>query len=314
MLASIAFIIGTTLMYSTPLLYTALGGTISENSGVINLGLEGMMTMGAFMGAAIGFLAGNAWIGMLAAGIAGLSLALLHGLACITFKADQTVAGIAMNFVGPGLALFLSRMMFKGTTETPPLSLDAKIPRPLNGLFPQDSFFDIVLNQYWTVFIAFALVGVMWFLLYRTRLGLRVRACGEHPRAADTMGINVALVQYTAVGLSGLLAGFGGAAMSVAVVANFRPTLISGQGFIALAAMIFGKWKPQGAMWACLLFGAAQGLVIFLGRSDIHAALPIPSELLNMIPFVLTLIILVTFVGKAVAPTADGVAYDKEKE
>jgi general nucleoside transport system permease protein len=314
MLLSIAFIIGTTLMYSTPLLFTALGGTISENSGVINLGLEGMMTMGAFMGAAIGFLAGNAWIGFLAAGFAGLLLALLHGVACITFKADQTVAGIAMNFIGPGLALFLSRMMFKGTTETPPLSLDAKIPRPLNGLLPQDSFFEIVLNQYWTVFIAFALVGVMWFLLYRTRLGLRVRACGEHPRAADTMGINVALVQYTAVCLSGVLAGFGGAALSVAVVANFRPTLISGQGFIALAAMIFGKWKPQGAMWACLLFGAAQGLVIFLGRSDIHAALPIPSEILSMVPFVLTLIILVTFVGKAVAPTADGVPYDKETE
>ncbi|HEY9595194.1 MAG TPA: ABC transporter permease [Spirochaetia bacterium] len=314
MLDSIAFIIGTTLMYSTPLLYTALGGTISENSGVINLGLEGMMTMGAFIGAAVGFLAGSAWIGFFAAGIAGLLLALLHGLACIVFKADQTVAGIAMNFVGPGLALFLSRMIFKGTTETPPLSLDTKIPRPLNGVFPQDSFFDIVFNQYWTVFIAFALVYVMWFLLYRTQLGLRVRACGEHPRAADTMGINVALVQFIAVGMSGLLAGFGGAAMSVAVVANFRPTLISGQGFIALAAMIFGKWMPQGAMWACLLFGAAQGLVIFLGRSDIHAVLPIPSEILSMIPFVLTLIILVTFVGRAVAPTSDGIPYDKESE
>jgi len=141
-----------------------------------------------------------------------------------------------------------------------------------------------------------------------------VRACGEHPRAADTLGINVALVQFTAVSISGLLAGFGGAAMSVAVVANFRPTLISGQGFIALAAMIFGKWKPQGAMWACLLFGGAQGLVIFLGRSDIQAVLPIPSEILSMIPFVLTLIILVTFVGKAVAPTADGIPYDKETE
>jgi len=314
MFTSVAFIIGTTLMYSTPLIFTALGGTISENSGVINLGLEGMMTMGAFMGAAIGYLSGNAWIGFIAAGLAGMALSLLHGLACITFKANQTVAGIAMNFIGPGLALFLSRILFKGGTETPPLSLDAKIPRPLNGLFPQNSFLDNVLNQYWTVFIAFALVFVVWFLLYRTRLGLRVRACGEHPRAADTLGINVALVQFTAVSISGLLAGFGGAAMSVAVVANFRPTLISGQGFIALAAMIFGKWKPQGAMWACLLFGGAQGLVIFLGRSDIQAVLPIPSEILSMIPFVLTLIILVTFVGKAVAPTADGIPYDKETE
>jgi general nucleoside transport system permease protein len=313
MLLSIGFILGTTLMYGTPLLFTALGGTISENSGVINLGLEGMMTMGAFMGAAIGYLSGNAWVGFLAAGMAGMVLALMHAVACITLKADQTVAGIAMNFIGPGLALFLSRMMFKGATDTPPLSLDRKIPRPLNGLFPENSFLDAVLNQYWTVFIAFILVFAVWFLLYHTKLGLRIRACGEHPRAADTLGINVARVQYAAVCMSGMFAGFGGAAMSIAVVANFRNTLISGQGFIALAAMIFGKWKPQGAMWACLLFGAAQGLVIFLGRSDIQATLPIPSEILSMIPFVLTLIILVSFVGRAVAPTADGVPYDKEE-
>jgi general nucleoside transport system permease protein len=314
MFDSVAFIIGTTLMYSTPLLFTALGGTISENSGVINLGLEGMMTMGAFIGAAIGYLAGDAWIGFMAAGFAGALLALMHGVACITFKADQTVAGIAMNFIGPGLALFISRIIFKGATDTPNLSLDDKIPRPLNGVFPENSFLDIVLNQYWTVYIAFALVFVMWFLLYRTRLGLRIRACGEHPRAADTLGINVARIQFTAVLLSGFLAGLGGAAMSVAVVAKFRPTLISGQGFIALAAMIFGKWKPQGAMWACLLFGAAQGLVIFLGKADIQAVLPIANEVLSMIPFILTLIILVTFVGKAVAPAADGVPYDKESE
>jgi general nucleoside transport system permease protein len=313
MLLSIGFILGTTLMYCTPLLFTALGGTLSENSGVVNLGLEGMMTMGAFMGAAVGYLAGSAWIGFLAAGAAGLVLALMHAVACVTLKADQTVAGIAMNFIGPGLALFLSRMMFHGTTDTPPLSLDKKIPRPLNGLFPENSFLDAVLNQYWTVFIAFFLVLVVWFLLYRTRLGLRIRACGEHPRAADTLGINVDRIQYAAVCLSGVMAGFGGASMSVAVVANFRTTLISGQGFIALAAMIFGKWKPQGAMWACLLFGAAQGLVIFLGRSDIQAALPIPSEILSMIPFILTLVILVSFVGRAVAPTADGVPYDKEE-
>jgi general nucleoside transport system permease protein len=314
MFDSIAFILGTTLMYSTPLIFTALGGTISENAGVTNLGLEGMMTIGAFVGAAVGFIAGNPWIGFLAAGIAGGVLALFHALASVTFKADQVVSGIAINFIGPGLALFLSRVLFKGSTDTPPLSLDKKIPRPLNGLFPDNSFLDSVLNQYWTVYIAFFLVFAVWFLLYHTRFGLRLRACGEHPRAADTLGINVGLVQYVAVCLSGLLAGFGGAAMSVAVVANFRPALISGQGFIAIAAMIFGKWKPQGAMWACLLFGAAQGLVIFLGRSDIQSVIPIPSEILSMIPFILTLIILITFVGKAVAPSADGIPYDKESE
>ncbi|EOC99613.1 ABC transporter permease [Caldisalinibacter kiritimatiensis] len=307
MLNSLAFIIGTTLMYSTPLIYTALGGVVSENSGVVNIGLEGMMTIGAFIGATVGYYSGNPWLAFLAAGIAGGVLALLHAVASVTFAADQVVSGIAINFLGAGISLFLSRMFFSGSVMTKPISLDHKMPRPFNNMFAENSFFDLVLNQYATVYLAFILVLVLWYVLYKTKLGLRIRAVGEHPRAADTLGIDVFKIRYLAVILSGVFAGFGGAAMSLAIVSNFRPTLISGHGFIALAAMIFGKWRPQGAMWACLLFGAAQGIAVYLGSTGIQ----IPTQLLSMLPYVLTLLILMGFVGKATAPAADGVPYEK---
>ncbi|GBF11307.1 ABC transporter permease [Tepidibacillus infernus] len=309
MLDSLAFIIGTTLMYATPLIYTALGGVISENSGVVNIGLEGMMTIGAFTGATVGYFSGDPWIGFLSAGIAGGVLALFHAIASVTFAADQVVSGIAINFLGPGLALFLSRLFFDGATMTKPIPLTNKIPRPFDGVFPQNSFLDLVFNQYATVYLAFFLVLVIWYTLYKTKLGLRIRAVGEHPKAADTLGVNIYRIRYLAVIMSGVFAGFGGAAMSIAVVSNFRPTLISGQGFIALAAMIFGKWKPQGAMWASLLFGAAQGLIVYLGGTGIQ----ISSQILAMLPYVLTLIILMGFVGRAVAPAADGIPYEKDQ-
>ncbi|RKD29109.1 sugar ABC transporter permease [Thermohalobacter berrensis] len=307
-LESLAFILGTTLMYSAPLIYTALGGVISENSGVVNIGLEGMMTIGAFFGATVGYYSGNPWLGFLVGGLAGGALALLHAIASVTFAADQVVSGIAINFLGPGLALFLSRMFFDGATMTRPIDLEDKIPRSLDKILTKGTFIEKVFNQYDTVYLAFILVAIIWFILYKTKLGLRIRAVGEHPKAADTLGINVYNIRYLCVFLSGVFAGFGGAAMSLAVVSNFRPTLISGQGFIALAAMIFGKWKPQGAMLACLLFGAAQGLVVFLGGTEFQ----VPSEILAMIPYVLTLIILMGFVGRATPPAADGVPYEKD--
>lgn len=310
MLNDIGFILGTSLMYAAPLMYTALGGVISENSGVVNIGLEGMMTMGAFIGATVGYYTNNPWLAFLAAGLSGGVLALLHAIACVTFAADQVVTGTAINFLGPGLALFLSRIFFNGATMTMPIDLDHKMPRPLNNVFPEMSFWDLVFNQYATVYLAFLLVFIVWLLLYKTRLGLRIRAVGEHPRAADTLGVNVFKIKYLAVILSGIFAGFGGAAMSTAIVANFRQTLISGQGFIALAAMIFGKWTPQGSMWACLLFGAAQGLVVYLGGTSIK----ISSHILAMIPYILTLIILMTFVGKANGPAQNGVPYEKNQE
>ncbi|MBZ2174185.1 ABC transporter permease [Schnuerera sp. xch1] len=307
-------------MYSAPLLYTSLGGVLSENSGVVNIGLEGMMTIGAFAGAAVAYFTQNPWIGFVAAAIAGGLLALLHAVACVTFTADHVVSGIAINFIGPGLALFLTKIFFDGAAMTIPLDLDHKIPRPLNGFFSSISVsndilkeivgtLDSIFNQYATVYIAFILVFVIWFVLYKTKIGLRIRSVGEHPRAADTLGINVYAVKYLAVILSGVLAGLGGAAMSIAVVSNFRAALISGQGFIALAAMIFGKWRPQGAMWGCLLFGAAQGLSIYLGGTT----LGISSQLLAMLPYIITLIVLMLFVGESNGPAANGQPYEKNQ-
>lgn len=310
MLDNLGFIIGTSLMYATPLIYTALGGTISENSGVVNLGLEGMMAIGAFTAATVGYFSGNPWLGFLAGGMAGGLLALLHAIASISFAADQIISGVAINFLGPGLALFLSRIFFENATTTKTLSLDDKIQRPLNGIFEQGSFMDSVFNQYATVYLAILLVLVVWFVLYKTKLGLRVRACGEHPKAADTLGINVYKIRYFAVIVSGIFAGLGGASMSIAIVSRFSPSLISGQGFIALAAMIFGKWKPQGAMWASLFFGAATGVSIFIGSTGVQVS----SHILSMIPYVLTLVVLMGFVGKSSAPAADGIPYIKGGE
>ena len=303
----VGIIIGISLMYAAPLMFTSLGGVMSENAGVVNIGLEGMMTIGAFVGAAVAYFTRDPWIGFIAAGLAGGGLAILHAVACVTFAADHVVSGIAMNFIGPGLALFLCKVFFDGAAMTIPLDLDHKIPRPLNGILTPDSFLNSVLNQYATVYIAFLLVFIVWFLLYKTKIGLRIRSVGEHPRAADTLGVNVYKMKYLAVILSGVFAGFGGAALSIAVVSNYRASLISGQGFIALAAMIFGNWKPQGAMWGCLLFGAAQGLVVYLGGTS----LKVSSQILAMIPYIITLIILIGFVGEASGPAANGLPYEK---
>lgn len=307
-MTSILLAISITLMYSAPLIFAGLGGVISENAGVVNIGIEGMMTIGAFVGAAVGYFTANPWLGFLAGGLAGGLLALLHAVASITFRADQTISGVAINFIGPGLALFLSRKLFDGSTMTKP------VPRQLPTLFGSyaansSSLLLKALNVELTIPIAFLCVFIMWFVLYKTSFGLRIRSVGENPAAADTLGVNVYKVKYISVFTSGVLSGFGGAAMTLAVVSYFTQATISGQGFIALAAVIFGKWKPQGTMAACLLFGFAQALVVLLGGSA--SVIQIPSSLLSMLPYVITLIILVIFVGRSTAPKADGIPYVK---
>ena len=308
-------IISTTLLYSAPLIYAALGGVISENGGVVNIGLEGMMTLGALVAATVGFYTGNPWLAFLCGGLSGMALALLHGIATINFAADHIVSGIAINLIGPGFALFLSRLFFDGAAMTKPIPFDNKLPQSFKWLFTPERMtnmpwlkpFKIIFQQYVIVYIALALVLLMWFVLYKTKLGLRIRAVGEHPRAAETLGINVYLIKYICVLSSGFLAGLGGASMSLAIVSNFRETLISGQGFIALAAMIFGGWKPQGALGACLLFGAAQGLSVFLGNKGIK----IDPNLLSMLPYIITIIVLLAFVKGVKAPSASGQPYEK---
>lgn len=308
MVISILLAISITFMYSAPLIFAGLGGVISESAGVVNIGIEGMMTIGAFAGAAVGYFTANPWLGFLAGGLAGGLLALVHAVACISFRADQTISGVAINFLGPGLALFLSTKLFEGSTMTKPVP--NQIPT-LFGSYATNSS-NLMLqaaNMYMTIPIAFLFVLIMWFVLYKTSWGLRIRSVGENPAAADTLGINVNRIKYLCVFTSGVLSGFGGAAMTLAVVNYFTQSTISGQGFIALAAVIFGKWKPQGTMLACLLFGFAQALVVLLGGST--SIIQIPSSILAMLPYVLTLIILVVFVGSSTAPKADGIPYFK---
>lgn len=309
MLNFILLAINITLMYSVPLMLGGLGGVISENSGVVNIGIEGMMTIGAFSGAAAAYFSGNPWLGLLAACIAGSMLALLHAIASVTFKADQTISGVALNFIGPGVALFLCRRLFDGSTMTKPVT---KIPTIL-GSFASKSANPIIknLNVEMTVPLAFIIVALLWILLYKTKWGLRIRSVGENPSAADTLGIDVYRVKYICVLTSGALAGLGGATMTLAVVNYFTQNVICGQGFIALAAVVFGKWKPQGTMGACLLFGFAQALVVLLGGNG--SAVQIPSYILSMLPYVLTLIILVLFVRHSTAPKADGIPFYKGK-
>ena len=304
MLSTLLIALSITLMYSAPLTLAAIGGVISERSGVVNIGIEGMMSIGALAGATVGYFTHSAWLGFLCAGLAGGLLALLHAVASITFRADQTVSGIAINLIGPGLAMFLARYFFNGATTT--LPVPNKLPKVIDQQNLKVTMFR-GLNIDITVLIAFLVVFVTWFVFYQTKWGLRIRAMGEHPAAVDTLGVSVYKSRYACVIISGILAGLGGGTVTLAIISQFTPTAISGQGFIALAAVIFGKWRPFGTYFACLLFGFSQALVIILGDGNVV----VPSTLLAMIPYILTIIVLIIFVGRSSAPKASGVPYEK---
>lgn len=306
-LLKIALFISDTLLFATPLLFTALGGMFTEKAGVTNIGLEGMMTIGAFAGAAVGYFTKSALLGFLAGGIAASLVALIHAIVSITFGADQVVSGIAINFIGPGVALFICSLLFDGAKQTIPVAEgEGKMLKIFDNLTGVD-FIDKILGQYVTTYVALALVVLISVYLYKTKFGLRLIAVGEHPKAAETLNVNVYLYRYFAVIISGLLAGFGGATMSLATVSNFSQSLVSGHGFIALVAVIFGKWKPYGVLGACLFFGAAQELAILLPGLNIN----IPEPILPMVPYISTLLVLIFFVGKSKGPSSAGVPYIK---
>lgn len=306
-LLKIALFISDTLLFATPLLFTALGGMFTEKAGVTNIGLEGMMTIGAFAGAAVGYFTKSALLGFLAGGVAASLVALIHAVVSITFGADQVVSGIAINFIGPGVSLFICSLLFDGAKQTIPVAEgEGKMIKIFDNLTGVD-FIDKILGQYVTTYVAIALVILMSIYLYKTKFGLRLIAVGEHPKAAETLNVNVYLYRYFAVIISGLLAGFGGATMSLATVSNFSQSLISGHGFIALVAVIFGKWKPYGVLGACLFFGAAQELAILLPGLNIN----IPESILPMVPYISTLLVLIFFVGKSKGPSSAGVPYIK---
>ena len=308
---NLGIILYATLIYTTPLLYAALGSCFSEVSGVVNIGIEGMMTAGAFTGTVVAYFTGNPWIGFLCGGLAGAFFGMLHAIATVNLGADQTIAGTAINMLGPGIVIMIAKVMFN-STDTIPLEASMKIPRLFRGVFDTSTvfgrFMDNVFANYAATYLVFIAALVVWFVFYKTRFGLRLRACGEHPQACETLGINVISMRFLCVCISGFLAGLGGACVTMAISTQFRPISIVGQGFIAIAAVIFGKFRPQGALLGCLLFGFCSGLKVVLGGSS-----GIDMQLISMIPYAVTVIVLVLFVGKSRVPAANGKPYIKAK-
>ncbi|HST52068.1 MAG TPA: ABC transporter permease [Pyrinomonadaceae bacterium] len=278
---------------ATPLILAALGGMFSERSGVINIALEGLMLAGAFTAASITFYAGSPWVGLIAAILAGALIAMLHAVACIKFKADQVVSGTAINILLTGVPALLSGAFFLSSGSTPQI--------PKENLIP-----------YTPIVIAFALVPLTWYVLNRTPFGLRLRAVGENPEAADAAGVSVTRMRYTAVLLSGALAGIGGAYLSIGQSSLFTRNMTSGRGFIALAALIFGKWRPFQTMLACLLFGFTEAIAIQL-QGVRFGGEEIPNQFIQIIPYVLTIVVLAGFIGQSRAPRALGIPYQKER-
>lgn len=308
MLDNLITIVQTTLMYATPLILAGIGGLYSERSGVVNIALEGLMTIGAFTAAVFTIFTGNAWLGLLAAIVAGILLALPHAVASVSFKADQVVSGVAINFLALGLSVYLVKHLYQGEAQTPvvPDKLD-EISVPVLSKIPVIG--PALFKAFPVTYLAIAIVIVTAILLYRTPFGMRLRAVGEHPHAAETAGINVVRMRYIAVMISGALAAMGGASLSIAIGSEFSQTTVAGQGFIALAALIFGKWRPYGVLGASLFFGFAVSLA--LTGQIFELTNYVPSEILSMLPYILTILALAGFVGKAEAPKAIGKPYEK---
>jgi simple sugar transport system permease protein len=315
-LQALEIIIPTALFVAAPLIFTALGGVLSERSGVVNIGLEGLMIIGAFVGIVFNltfvdvFGSATPWLAIIAAMVAAAIFSLLHAVASITFKADQVVSGVAINFLALGLTLFLVKNIYeKGQTDRISISFD-KLDIPILSDIPVIGKI-LFSGGYITSYIAILASVVVWYVVYKTPFGLRLRSVGEHPMAADTMGINVTKMRYIGVMLSGAFAGIGGAVYATIISRDFSHATISGQGFMALAAVIFGKWHPLGAMGAALFFGLAQGLSIIGGTIPLLDN--IPAVYLLILPYVLTILALAGFIGRADSPKALGSPYEKGK-
>ena len=291
-----------TLRVATPLVLCAMGGLFSEKAGIIDVGLEGKMLMAAFFAAATAAVTGSAWAGVAAGVAASLALALLHGFACITHRGNQVVSGVALNIVAAGLTVVLGTAWFNRGGQTPPLEGAQR----LQPLFLPDAGDNIL------VYAALAAVPLSWWIVARTRFGLRLRAVGEMPLAVDAAGISVDGLRYRAVLMCGLFAGLAGAYLSIGQNAGFSRDMTAGQGFIALAAVIFGKWRPVPTLGACLLFGLLDAVAIRLQGVKVPGIGEVPVQLVQAMPYLLTIFLLAGFIGRAVAPRAAGVPYEKE--
>ncbi|MCC3381743.1 ABC transporter permease [Paenibacillus farraposensis] len=310
-------LIHTTLVFATAIIFASLGGVFSEKSGVTNLGLEGLMVFGAFAAGVGGYYAEQAglggtaaaWVGVLSAAVFGIAVSLIHAVASITFKADQVISGIVINFLAAGSTLYMVKLLFEGDGDTGRIQGFNEISIPYLADIPiaGKAFF----QAYPTTFLAILLVIIGYFVLYKTPFGLRLRSVGEHPGAADTVGIKVNRLRYIGVMISGALAGIGGATITLTTTNMFSHNTVSGQGYIAIAAMIFGKWNPLGAFGAAVFFGFSQAIRNYVQLFAWSQS--IPQEIIFMLPYLLTIIVLVAAVGRSRAPAALGQLYDPSK-
>ena len=318
--ATLLQVLDSTVRLATPLLLACLAGLFSERAGIFDIGLEGKMLMAAMLSAAVAYVSGSVWLGLLAGIGASLLLAALHGLASITFRGNQLISGVAINFLAAGLSVLIAQDWFSQGGRTPsltggarfePITLpfaDALAGVPVVGPIYQQ----LISGHTLPVYLAFLCVPLTWWVLYRTRFGLRLRAVGENPAAVDTAGISVVGLRYAAVMICGLLCGIAGAYLATALQAGFIKDMTAGRGYIALAALIFAKWRPWYAMGACLLFGFLQAIALRFQSIDL-GGITIPVQVMDALPYILTVVILAGFVGRAIPPRAGGEPYVKER-
>lgn len=294
------------LRTATPILFAALGELYMERSGIINIGLEGFMLIGALVGSISSYFFNSAWLGVIMAALACGILGLIYAFFVITIKANQVATGIAINILSLGLTTTIYRAFMGVNTSHPNIASFKNISIPLLSKIP--ILGQSIFNQIILVYLALMLVPFTYFFLYKTSIGLKIRAAGEYPRATDTAGVNVFQIRYGAIIGGSMLVGVGGAYLSLGLLNMFTENMVAGRGFIALAAVIFGKWNPWGVLGAALFFGFGDALAIRLQVMGSN----IPYQFLLMLPYILTIAILAGFVGKAVYPTALGIPYNKE--
>lgn len=319
-LTTIVLILDSTLRLATPLLFACLAGLFSERAGIFDIGLEGKLLIAAFFSAAYAHYSGSAWVGLSVGILASVIFALLHGLASITFRGNQLISGVAINFLAAGMTVVIAQSWFSQGGRTPALSGDARFERlelpgaeALSGVPVVGDIYGTVLSGHSIlVYAGLLAVPLSWWVLYRSRFGLRLRAVGENPAAVDTAGVSVVRLRYAAVIICGVLCGIGGAYLSTSLAAGFVKDMSAGRGFIALAALIFAKWRPWHALGAVLLFGMLEAIANRFPNLDL-GIVTLPSQFMAALPYILTVIILAGFVGKAIPPRAGGEPYVKER-
>lgn len=317
----ITLILDSTVRLAVPLILACLAGLYSERAGIVDIGLEGKLLAGAFAAAATSAVTGSAWLGLLAGIGAALMFSGIHGLASINFKGNQTISGVALNFLAAGLTTFLGQSWFKRGGYTPQLSGDQRF-NPITLPFAEQLrevpvlgqiYYELISGHNIITYVAFIAVPVTAWVLFRTRFGLRLRAVGENPKAIDTAGISVTRLRYQALIITAVLVGIGGAYLSIAQSAGFNNNMSAGRGYIALAALIFAKWRPGPALLVCLMFGFLDAVQFRIQGQVFPIIGEVPVQAIQALPYILTVILLAGFIGRAVAPKASGIPYTKER-